>query len=161
TPREINRLRLIEKTTRTKMEEIDLPTQNDVWAHAGNAVLSKVSGWGGRGRLETYRSAAQAFLADSDLSTEDLAAILLALAAGDDGTWTPPVREKRPPRREFDAEPTERGGNRPDRPRGPRESAGPRYRVAVGRRHGVRPAGIVGAITAEGGLNGKDLGRID
>ena len=31
----------------------------------------------------------------------------------------------------------------------------------MGHAHGVRPAGIVGAITAEGGLNGKDLGRID
>ena len=33
--------------------------------------------------------------------------------------------------------------------------------MAVGHTHGVRPGGIVGAITAEGGLNGKDLGRID
>ena len=33
--------------------------------------------------------------------------------------------------------------------------------MAVGHSHGVRPGGIVGAITAEGGLNGKDLGRID
>ncbi len=52
--------------------------------------------------------------------------------------------------------------NRPDRPR-KRDAvpAGPRYRVAVGHAHGVRPAGIVGAITAEGGLTGRDLGRID
>ena len=42
-----------------------------------------------------------------------------------------------------------------------RDPIGQRYRVAVGHTHGVRPGGIVGAITAEGGLNGKDLGRID
>ena len=33
--------------------------------------------------------------------------------------------------------------------------------MAVGHAHGVRPAGIVGAITGEGGISGKDLGRID
>ena len=57
--------------------------------------------------------------------------------------------------REFDAERPEPRRKRTDGP------AGPRYRVAVGRDHGVRPAGIVGAITGEGGINGKDLGRID
>ncbi len=38
---------------------------------------------------------------------------------------------------------------------------GHRYRVEVGKKDGVRPGAIVGAITGEGGVNGKDLGRID
>ena len=37
----------------------------------------------------------------------------------------------------------------------------PVYRIEVGRTHGVRPAAIVGAITGEGGMAGKDVGRID
>ncbi|MTD16331.1 DEAD/DEAH box helicase [Nakamurella sp. YIM 132087] len=161
TPREIGRLRLIEKTTRTTMEQIDLPSQDDVWAHGGNAVLRQVQDWAGGSRKGTYRGAVNAFLGETGMSAEDLAATLLALAAGDDGSWVPPVKEQRPERRpRFDEEPAQRGGNRPDRPRR-RDAAGPRYRVAVGRRHGVRPAGIVGAITAEGGLSGSDLGRID
>ena len=36
-----------------------------------------------------------------------------------------------------------------------------RYRVEVGKKDGVRPGAIVGAITGEGGINGSDLGRID
>jgi ATP-dependent RNA helicase DeaD len=63
----------------------------------------------------------------------------------------------------------ERSNDRPrsDRPaadRGGRDNtrpSGKRYRIAVGHADGVRPAGIVGAITAEGGLQGRDLGRID
>jgi len=36
-----------------------------------------------------------------------------------------------------------------------------RYRIEVGRRHGVRPGNIVGAITNEAGLESKYIGRID
>ena len=46
-------------------------------------------------------------------------------------------------------------------PRGGREPLGTRYRVAVGHTHGAQPGGIVGALTNEGGLSGKDLGKID
>ena len=34
------------------------------------------------------------------------------------------------------------------------------YKVGVGHTHGARPPGIVGAITGEGGLHGKDIGKI-
>ena len=36
-----------------------------------------------------------------------------------------------------------------------------RYRVEVGHKDNVKPGAIVGAITNEGGVDGKDLGRID
>jgi ATP-dependent RNA helicase DeaD len=36
-----------------------------------------------------------------------------------------------------------------------------RYRMAVGRLHGVLPTHLVGAIANETGLNGRDIGRID
>src|SRR5699024_5136118 len=34
------------------------------------------------------------------------------------------------------------------------------YRIGVGHSHGARPPSIVGAITGEGGLDGKDVGKI-
>jgi ATP-dependent RNA helicase DeaD len=36
-----------------------------------------------------------------------------------------------------------------------------RFRIAVGRMHGVKPANIVGAIANEAGLESKHIGRID
>jgi ATP-dependent RNA helicase DeaD len=121
----------------------------------------------GGGSLAHYRQAVATFLAEQDLTAGELAATLLALAAGDDGrepeTRSAPAsfaaeRDDRGPSRggrpDRDASSAERGGRR-------RDPIGQRYRVAVGHSHGVRPGGIVGAITAEGGLNGKDLGRID
>lgn len=34
------------------------------------------------------------------------------------------------------------------------------YRIEVGRRHGVRPNGIVAAIAENSGISGKTIGRI-
>jgi len=184
TPREMSRLRLIERYTKTTLEQITPPTQSDVAAHKAAKVLDDATARLAVGRLEHYRQAVATYLSQQDLTAAELAATLLALAAGDDGVVAPKQSTA-----SFAAERPERGGdyasrrgdfrggreggrddfmnsraetNRPDRPR-KRDAvpAGPRYRVAVGHAHGVRPAGIVGAITAEGGLAGRDLGRID
>jgi len=162
TPREVSRLRLIERATRVKLELITPPSPADVAAHQAARVLANVVERLGSGQLASYRQAVATFLSEQDLTAAELAAALLALAAGDDGTLAEKtINSTARPAPSFD-EPQQRAGNRAERPRradlGP---AGPRYRVAVGRTHGVRPAGIVGAITAEGGLSGKDLGRID
>lgn len=186
TPREMSRLRLIERYTKTTLEQITPPTQADVAAHKASKVLDSAAERLAVGRLDHYKQAVATFLSQQDLTAAELAATLLALAAGDDGVVAPKQSTA-----SFAAERPERGGeysarrgdsrdsrgdsrgredftnsraetNRPDRPR-KRDAApaGPRYRVAVGHAHGVRPAGIVGAITAEGGLTGRDLGRID
>ncbi|WP_173406178.1 DbpA RNA binding domain-containing protein, partial [Actinotalea ferrariae] len=70
-----------------------------------------------------------------------VAAALAALAVGDDRTA---VEEEPEVIEEAFA---------PDR--------GTRYRLAVGHRHGVRPEAVVGALTGEGGLTGRDIGKID
>ena len=194
TPREMSRLRLIERYTKTTLEQITPPSQADVAAHKASKVLENAAERLAVGRLDHYKQAVATFLSQQDLTAAELAATLLALAAGDDGVVAPKQSTS-----SFAAERPERGGeyssrrgddrfspqgrghrdggsdsrrddfthsraeiNRPDRPR-KRDAvpAGPRYRVAVGHAHGVRPAGIVGAITAEGGLTGRDLGRID
>ncbi|MET3806418.1 ATP-dependent RNA helicase DeaD [Nakamurella sp. UYEF19] len=181
TPREMGRLRLIERYTKTTLQQITPPSQSDVAAHKAGKVLTDAAERLAVGRLDHYRQAVATFLSEQDLTAAELAATLLALAAGDTGVVAPKQSTA-----SFAAERPERGGeyaarrgdprssgrddftnsraetNRPDRPR-KRDAvpAGPRYRVAVGHAHGVRPAGIVGAITAEGGLTGRDLGRID
>ncbi|GAA2013306.1 DEAD/DEAH box helicase [Nakamurella flavida] len=158
TPRETARLRSIERVTGQKLEQITPPTAAQVAAHVATEQLTTaVTRLDGPG-LAPYRAAVTARLALGDVTVEELAAALLALAAGDDGTRRPEATPST-----FVAERPGRdaafGADRPRRAdRGP---AGPRYRLAVGRDHGVRPAGIVGAITAEGGLAGKDVGRID
>jgi ATP-dependent RNA helicase DeaD len=164
TPREIGRLRAIERATRNKLEQITPPTAADVAAHKATRVLQQAVERLGGGSLAHYRQAVATFLAEQDLTAGELAATLLALAAGDNGKPAEHVRtasfaperddSRSGGRYDNDRSSAERGGRR-------RDPIGQRYRVAVGHSHGVRPGGIVGAITAEGGLNGKDLGRID
>ena len=80
------------------------------------------------------------------------------MMVGDEGPGTATEEE------EFTAKLS--GDDRGDRDRGPRgepmqtERGYTSYKVGVGHTHGARPPGIVGAITGEGGLTGKDIGKI-
>lgn len=139
--------------------------------------------------LEAFTAAEDALAnvpAVKEVTLLDIAAALMAQAVGDEGP-TPRVDKDRrgggKTRREetldengeFASAVFEGGrdkadkprGERGDRPRGERSSRGPRasfgrrYRIEVGKKDGVGPGSIVGAITGEGGIQGKDLGRIE
>jgi ATP-dependent RNA helicase DeaD len=191
TPHERGRLRQIERTTRTPLTEVEIPTPADVSAHAVRRMLDAVDERREAGRLDLYtRLVREHLVAHPELDAVDLAATLAALFVGDKG---PKSREAlaeeaeaaelaaaaraAKTRRDDDPRRAHRtGGYDDDRPRGrgPREgrdgreqrgirrdAVGTRYRLAVGHSHGVQPRGIVGALTNEGGLAGKDLGKID
>ena len=177
TPAEQHRLRQIERTTRTPLEEIRIPSPADVSAHRIQQLLGKVPARVEAGRLELYREAVAITLAQQpDLDIEDLVAAVAALAVGDEGPNARPAEgddlDDALNRARIGAKRAERG-DRPDRPdarsenrNGPRGGArrtegGTMYRVAVGHRDGAQPGAIVGALTNEGGLTGKDLGKID
>jgi ATP-dependent RNA helicase DeaD len=178
TPAEQHRLRQIERTTRTPLEEIRIPSPADVSAHRVQRLLGKVPARVEAGRLDLYREAVAVTLAQQpDLGLEDLVAAVAALAVGDEG---PSARPTEGDDLDDALARARAGARRPDRtdrdardPRDPRaERNGPRggarrteggtvYRVAVGQRDGAQPGAIVGALTNEGGLTGKDLGKID
>lgn len=121
-----------------------------------------------------YREQAQTFAHTHGVDPLEAAAALLAVHVGDPG---PAPRHNESdqadggaelgagPDGDFTATFSRSSGTGEDRPlnrRKPgRTSRGTVYRVAVGRTHGVRPEAIVGAITGEGGLHGRDLGKID
>lgn len=170
TPNENGKLRSIERTTRQQLEQIQIPSPADVSAHRVAALLARVPARREVGRLDLYRTAAAEFLAaHPDVDASDLVAVLAALAVGDEGPAPRPTEGD-----DLDDALSrahlapERGGPRRDgadggRPRSAARpsSGGPRYRLAVGSKDGVQPGGIVGALTNEGGLTGKDLGKID
>ncbi|GMA25947.1 hypothetical protein GCM10025864_37060 [Luteimicrobium album] len=198
TPHERGRLRQIERTTRTPLEEISIPTPADVSAHRVRRMLDDVAERHEAGRLELYvRLVREHLAAHPDLDAVELAGTLAALFVGDKGpksreaieaeneaaelaAASRAVRQRREvedgarPRRapgHDDDRGARRRDGRPDRrPGGARDddgrparrlANGTRYRVAVGHTHGVEPRGIVGALANEGGLSGKDVGKID
>jgi ATP-dependent RNA helicase DeaD len=171
TPNERGRLKQIERTIRQQLVEIEIPSPADVSAHKVATLLGRVDARRDAGRLSMYSDLIRTHIDTHGTDPAELAAILAALAVGDDG---PQAREEEAAfeaqraeardarkRRDDDRAPRERRDN--DRPsRGVRrESTGTRYRLSVGHTHGAQPSGIVGALTNEGGLSGKDLGKID
>ncbi|MFV0460435.1 MAG: DEAD/DEAH box helicase [Actinomycetales bacterium] len=197
TPRETFKIRVIQRATGADLTEIVPPSAADLAAHRTTRLMQSAASRLQGERIALFKEQLGAFAEANDLTVEDLAAALLASAAGDDGAPRMAPSAKRARRgtdadgrdtraesgrggRDWAGHGTGRAGRGAGRHRAPagadRGPVGPRreprrtrhdgplgvrYRVEVGRRHGVRPAAIVGAITGEGGLAGSDLGRID
>ncbi len=190
TPRERGRLRRIEHLTGTPMEEVSIPTPVEVSKFRVRHLLDAVPARVERGRLDLYHTLIDEFHETSELDIADLAAALLAQAVGDAGPEPRADKQGGDARArreenvndhgEFISASFEQGRDRDGNGRSGRSDFGRggdsrrrsgsrpagsgfghRYRVEVGKKDGVRPGSIVGAITGEAGVNGKDLGRID
>ena len=148
-PRERHLLRAIERATRQELEEIDLPSVDDVNAQRvakfGESITSNLAS----DNLDMFRSLIENYARENDVAMADIAAAL-ALETRDSGfllSPDPPQGQRR---------------ERPERDRKPRSGGGDfaTYRIAVGRKHKVSPGAIVGAIANEGGLTRGDFGNI-
>lgn len=166
TPKERARLRRIEQVTGAQMTQVELPTPAEVSGLRAKRLLAQAMERFDAGRLHVYEEEIARFDADQEnsdrpMSHVDLISALLAIGVRDPG----PQANDEPERltTSFDKD------RRSDHKRDGRKSkkaqtftgTGTMYRVEVGKRDGVSPGAIVGAITGEGGLTGSQLGRID
>ena len=97
TPHERGKLKHIEHTIKSKLEELDIPSPRDVSEHRAKRLLETVPARREAGRLDLYTQLVRGLVttsggtADASASVVDadqavnLAATLLALAVGDDG----------------------------------------------------------------------------
>ncbi|VEI12468.1 DEAD/DEAH box helicase [Trueperella bialowiezensis] len=167
TPKERSRLRRIEKITGATLTEVSLPTPAEVSGLRARRLVESAKERHAAGRLSVYREIIEEFrteqlASDSPISPEDLIASLLALGVRDPGPS--PDDEPEHLTVSFDDDRPRRDERRGKRTGGkPRtfDQDGTMYRVEVGKRDGVSPGAIVGALTNEGGLSGSQLGRID
>ncbi|OMC33571.1 ATP-dependent RNA helicase [Mycobacterium sp. GA-1841] len=155
TPRERHLLKSIEKHTRSKVIEAELPSVDDVNAQRvakfRDSITDSLNGDG----LELFRRLIEDYERENDVPMADIAAALaLQSRNGEEFLMTEPPPEKR---RERDRDRGEPRGERP--PRAPREGLAT-YRISVGKRHKVGPGHIVGAIANEGGLHRNEFGHI-
>ncbi|WP_197381949.1 DEAD/DEAH box helicase [Mycolicibacterium mengxianglii] len=155
-PRERHLLKSIERVTRQKVIEAELPTVEDVNAQRVEKFRDSITAALSDPGLDLFRRLVTDYERDNDVPMADIAAAL-ALQSRDGGAFLmapEPPQEKRT----FDDR-----GDRGDRPgRGDRRRDGgfATYRIDVGKRHKVMPGAIVGAIANEGGLNRSDFGHI-
>ena len=156
TPRERHLLKSIERVTRQKLIESELPSVDDVNAQRVEKFRDSITEALAAPGIDLFRKLIEGYERDNDVPMADIAAALaLQSRNGEEFLMTEP--------------PPERRRERPDRK--PREDGPPRkrrevrddlatYRIAVGKRHKVMPGAIVGAIANEGGLHRSDFGHI-
>ena len=159
TPRERHLLGAIERVTRQKLVEIELPSVEDVNERRVQKFRDSITEALAAPGIELFRTLIENYERDHDVPMADIAAALaLQSRDGEAFLMTEPPPEKRRDKKD-----------RPDRAdrddRGPRKQRERRsdlttYRIAVGKRHKAMPGAIVGAIANEGGLHRSDFGHI-
>ena len=175
TPREKRLLRAIEKATRQPVEQMNLPTVADVNASRLERFSERITQTLSSQDLEEYRDLVTSYVTEHNTPAEDVAAALVAMVHDGRPLLLDEQGEDelaRAAAQSFDRD--ERGAGRGPREGGPRDrgsrpkGAAPVagagnaiYKIAVGRRDGVAPGHIVGAIANEAGLSAREIGSID
>jgi ATP-dependent RNA helicase DeaD len=163
-PRDYRRLRAIEELTRTPVVPAKVPTADELRAIRRAKVEAEVRAALGSARrqdLDAFADVLERLKAECDVATIARAALHMAEAANAPqglGTTADDVAEMKPRARK------ERGDAAPHGDRGDRaeRSTAPMTRLYVnaGRMSNLRPGDLVGAITGETGLAGRQIGKV-
>jgi ATP-dependent RNA helicase DeaD len=144
-PRERNMLRIIERVTRTQIEEMKMPSVADVNELRVVKFKEKITAAVLSGAGKEYQALLEQIESEGNIPAIEIAAALASLLQGSTPLFLAQKAEpeqKAPPRID---------GSQPTRT----------YRIEVGHAHGVLPGNIVGAIANEAGIEGRNIGHID
>ena len=169
-PRKRRMLKDIERLTGKPVREQPLPDRQAVQARREGRFAERVQALLGSEQASAHEALVERLLASGDVSERELATALVALATAGSPLDANAQKGNDPLLAAARAPYSERDSHRRDaKPRGERPSRGKdrepeadmvRYYMPVGRNNGVAPGAIVGALANEGGLNGRDIGRI-
>jgi ATP-dependent RNA helicase DeaD len=141
-PREHRMLKTIERATRSRIAVEKLPTVADLRARRLELTRSAIEDTLVDGDLERFQVVIDALAGEHDVVEIALAAVKLAHEAagapGEDEEEIPEVKPRAKPDRRV-----------------------ARVFVGAGRTRGVRPRDLVGAITRESGVSGREIGAIE
>ena len=171
-PRERGMLGAIERATRQKIEQMNLPSVDAVNERRVAKFLDKIEAALASEDLSIFRELVERYEREKNVPAVEVAAALAKLVQGKTPLLLakPAVQERAFEAR--DARPTRERSERSERPqrepreRAPREHGAPEagmrtYRIEVGHQHGAQPGHIVGAIANEADLESRYIGRID
>jgi ATP-dependent RNA helicase DeaD len=144
-PRERNMLRIIERVTRQRIEEMKLPSIADVNELRVTRFKEKITEAVLSGAGRDFQPLLEQIESEANIPAIEIAAALASLLQGS----TPLLLAAKP-----EAEPRAAAAVDANAPASS-------YRIEVGHAHGVLPGNIVGAIANEAGIDGKRIGHID
>jgi ATP-dependent RNA helicase DeaD len=169
-PREHRQLGNIEQFTKQRIEREQVPTIVDLRARKLEMTRAAIEETLIAGGLDAYRVVVEVLGAEHDLFDVAAAAIKLAQEAREGagkGEVEIPLVEGGVRREEGGAktrrkkESREQGREKGRRRRGGTDADITRLYIGLGRKSGMRPADIVGAIANEAGVSPRDIGAID
>jgi ATP-dependent RNA helicase DeaD len=139
-------LRIIERATRQPIEPMVLPTVQEVNVRRADKFKKEIAAIIATQDLAAYRNVIEEFVRESGADVVDVAAALASVAKSGRALFV-----------------GRQGSAEPKGSEGSEGSAGTQavYRLEVGRRHGVQPGNIVGALAHEGNLRGSEINGID
>jgi len=141
TPREQRMLRNIEQYTRQRIEPMKVPTRAHVAARRIALFKERILKTLEEEQLDLYLTLVEDLVEESGRDMAEIAAAAVRLA-----------REDKPLTMTLEPEPEQMAHT---------EDGMDRFFIDIGRRDGVRPADIVGAIANEAGVPGREIGAID
>jgi ATP-dependent RNA helicase DeaD len=160
-PREHRLLRNIEQLTRRKIEVGKVPTAADLRARRLDLVRASIREAILEDDLDGYRVVVESLSEEFDPMEIALAAVKLAQeAAGGDAEEDEEDIPAVAPIRETGGRGKPAGKRGAGRGRGP-QGGTTRLWIGAGRQAGIRPKDLVGAITGEAGIGGREIGAID
>ena len=168
TPQERRRLGYIEHFTRCKIKRGTLPSETDIIAYREKQLMDKVGMWLRRGRCLHERELLEALVAEGH-DPLAVAAAALKVARADEKqrpiAAITPVVEPLPVERTRERAGASRGGPGRPQPRAWNEAASHepgmvRLSLNLGRKHGIGPSDIVGAIARHAEIPGSAIGKI-
>ncbi len=158
-------LKHIERATRQKVKEIFLPSNKDINRKRVADFKESITQTLGSGDLDFFTGLVREYSAEQDVPAEQVAAALAKLAHGSEPFLLPKKAMEQKNRKKSDSIPelknkTKRLPATEIKPAAPIKKGMERYRIEVGKKHGLRPKDLVGAISNEAGLEGKYIGPI-
>lgn len=170
-PREHRQLRAIEQTTGQKIEIAKVPSVADLRARRLELTRASVREAIDGGDLDRYRVVVESLAEEFDIMDVAMGAVKLLHQANDSEDHeedeipdVEPFRERPSRDREKRRDSPTRGRKQPEGNTPTGEFRGgimTRLYIGAGRSAGVRAQDLVGAITGEAGLNGRQVGDID
>ncbi|MDQ7091462.1 MAG: DEAD/DEAH box helicase [Methylococcales bacterium] len=166
-PREKRLLSNIERATKQKVEEMQLPSTEIINNTRISRFKQRISDTLAAEELGFYTQLIEQYQHEHDIPAIEIAASLAYLVQGNT-----PLLLKNPPKRPQRSENKstkdrgdrgDRGDRKQERRTKPRKETGvdmELFRIEVGHSHGVKPGNIVGAIANEAGIDGQHIASI-
>ncbi len=162
-PGEKRNLRQIEYLTRQKFTPTPVPTEAEIRGRREGSLLRQMTIWLGRGRYEHEREIVEN-LVQEGFDPLEIAATALKIARADEKQRpiapVSEVAEIKPDRFVRSERPRRASERSSDRSAVSHEAGMVRLSLNMGRKHGIRPNDIVGAIAAHGRIPGSSIGKI-